>query len=154
MTPQEQAHLEGLIDRAVRGLPARKAPAALEARVHAEIARRAARPWWRKSFAHWPSVAKLVFAVASLGVIQGLFVAVSWIGQGLSLGNVKAVFGPEIQMFGACGRLIATAFDIAGTLLGSIPTLWVYGGIAIVVSLYVALFGLGAAAYRTLYASN
>jgi hypothetical protein len=36
-------------------------------------------------------------------------------------------------------------------LVGAIPTTWLYGGIAAGAMLYVILFGLGAAAYRTLY---
>jgi hypothetical protein len=38
--------------------------------------------------------------------------------------------------------------------LGSIPPLWLYGGAATIVALYLALFGLGAATYRTLTASS
>ena len=36
----------------------------------------------------------------------------------------------------------------------SIPSLWLYGGVALVATLYAAFFGLGATAYRTLYRNN
>ena len=52
----------------LRNLPDRKAPAGLEARVLAEISRRAALPWWRKSFAHWPVAVRLGFLILSARV--------------------------------------------------------------------------------------
>jgi hypothetical protein len=47
-----------------------------------------------------------------------------------------------------------TIVHSATAVVGSISPLWLYGGAALVVGMYVALFGLGAAAYRTLYASR
>ena len=35
-----------------------------------------------------------------------------------------------------------------------IPTTWLHGSAIVLVALYAALFGLGTAAYRTLYANN
>jgi hypothetical protein len=40
---------------------------------------------------------------------------------------------------------------LAALLLRVIPPLWLYGGLSLGILLYVVLFGLGAAAYRTLY---
>jgi hypothetical protein len=53
------------------------------------------------------------------------------------------------------GRIVALVrgFGDFIALVGrSIPTLWIYGAIAFVAGLYAMLFGLGAAAYRTLWA--
>jgi hypothetical protein len=36
----------------------------------------------------------------------------------------------------------------------SIPSLWLYGGLAFVVTMYAAFFGLGAAAYRSFFAQR
>jgi hypothetical protein len=40
---------------------------------------------------------------------------------------------------------------LVAVLFRVIPPLWLYGSLAIGIFLYVTLFGLGAAAYRTLY---
>ena len=40
------------------------------------------------------------------------------------------------------------------TLYRSIPPLWLYGGVAFIGVMYAALFGLGATAYRLLYANR
>jgi hypothetical protein len=52
-----------LLDRVLRELPLRRAPHTLEARVLGELERRAARPWWCRSFTHWPNIARLGFLV-------------------------------------------------------------------------------------------
>lgn len=149
MTPQEQQKLEHLVGRVLRDLPPRPAPPSLEARVQAELARRVALPWWRKSFRHWPMFARMGFVVVSALVVAGT----AWISSGLGWAHLKTAFAAEIGWFEAAGRLFATTSDVAHTLVGSIPPLWLYGGLAIIAALYLALFGLGAAAYRALYTS-
>src|SRR4051812_1841916 len=62
--------IERLIDGVLRGQPPRSAPATLQARVFAEIERRAALPWWHHSFLHWPLAARVAFILASLGVVK------------------------------------------------------------------------------------
>ena len=54
MNPDE---LERFIHQTLRALPDRKAPGTLEARVLAEVERRAAIPWWHKSWSYWPQPA-------------------------------------------------------------------------------------------------
>src|ERR1035438_2139941 len=75
MNPQDQDKLEASIHRVLRKLPDRKAPFTLEARVLAELGRRASLPWWRKSFAHWPSAVRAGFFVGA-GLAAALVVAV------------------------------------------------------------------------------
>lgn len=50
--PDPEEKLERLIHRTLRDLAPRRAPRTLEARVFAELERRAALPWWRQSYAH------------------------------------------------------------------------------------------------------
>jgi hypothetical protein len=53
------------------------------------------------------------------------------------------------------GRIVALVRGVADfiALVGrNIPTLWLYGAVAFVAGLYAMLFGLGATAYRTLWA--
>lgn len=153
MTPLEQQKLEGLVRDAVRDLPPRKAPASLEERVNAEILRRASLPWWRRSYRNWPVSARIGFVAVCAAIVRALFVASGWIRDGFA-GQNNAGFQPELESLRVCGRLFATALDVAGTLVSSLPALWLYGGAAFVIALYLTLVGLGAAAYRTLYASS
>ena len=76
MNTNDPQKLEAAVHRVLRGLPERKAPAGLEGRVLAELARRAALPWWRKSFAHWPAAIRAGFfagsVLAAALVVSGL----------------------------------------------------------------------------------
>lgn len=154
MNPHEENNLERLIGQVVHDLPPRRAPSSLEQRVQAEIARRAALPWWRKSFAHWPMAARAVFLVLCAGFVKLAFSATMWVLAGVNGVKLKATFAPELQTLAVGGRLARTVTDLGSSMVASVPPLWLYGGIAVVAGLYIALFGLGAAAYRTLYASR
>jgi len=67
----EEDRLERLLGDTMHRLPARPAPHTLESRVLGELARRAAQPWWRRSFGHWPAFAR-VGLVAGCGVVIGI----------------------------------------------------------------------------------
>lgn len=69
--------LEALIHAQLRQLPPCKAPATLAPRVLAAVADRAARPWWRQAWWHWPWAAKLAFVVTALAV-AGCMAGGSW----------------------------------------------------------------------------
>ncbi|PTX91499.1 hypothetical protein [Opitutus sp. ER46] len=154
MNPQDQQKLEQWVNRAVRDLPSRRAPRSLEERVLAELSRRAALPWWRKSFASWPLGAKLVFIAVSAGVAGLWLFATHWATLATTAVQTKAASLPALQAAQTAGRLFSTVGEFGHTVVSSIPPLWLYGGAAVIVGLYLALFGLGAAAYRTLYASS
>jgi hypothetical protein len=47
--------------------------------------------------------------------------------------------------------VVSSAGGLLALLLRVIPPLWMYGTLGVGIFLYVTLFGLGAAAYRTLY---
>jgi hypothetical protein len=46
---------------------------------------------------------------------------------------------------------VSAGGNLVALLTGIAPPLWFYQGIAVCAVLYAALFGLGAALYRTLY---
>ena len=150
MQPNDNEKLEKLIHRTLRSLPDRRAPASLEARVLAEIQRRAALPWWRKAYADWPALVRAGFfaasAVAAALVVLGL----------IAVGQNAAVLRLAGQVAGQFAW-IASAQDIAGSLAASfgavfraIPPIWLYGTIAAIVALYATLAAVGAATYQTL----
>ena len=146
-SPEEQLRLEQLIDRTLRGQPLRRAPATLEARVLAEIERRAAQPWWRKSFSYWPVAARIAFLLGSLAVIRTALRAYEWVTTPIESASLTSSLPPEVSWIHS---LIAAIVSV----VQHVPPVWVYGGLSIIAIMYAALFGLSATAYRTLYASH
>jgi hypothetical protein len=140
-----EQQLERLIDKALRDQPLRHAPAGLESKVMAEIARRAAAPWWHTNFANWPVVARVLFLVASVGFVKLVLEATALVIDPIDPAARGAALFAEVSW-------IHTFFVTTGAALRGLPSLWVYGGLTVLAALYLTLFGLSAAAYRTLYA--
>jgi hypothetical protein len=134
--------LESLIDRTLRGQPPLRAPHTLETRVLNELARRAALPWWRKSFAYWPLIARAAFILACAGLIKLSLAGAAWI--------FNAVATPVASVQGTA-RTASSLVQAGEALINALPAQWLYIGAAFAAVMYVALFGLGATAYRILY---
>jgi hypothetical protein len=154
MTPENQDKLERLIDRTLRDLPMRRAPGTLEARVMAELERRAALPWWHQSYAHWPLAARCAFLIGSAGVAKVALMVVVWVMAGVDAAPLADVFAPQVAWMHTGLSLIGTARESFAVVIGSIPPLWLYGAAAFVAAMYATLFGLSATAYRVLYANR
>jgi hypothetical protein len=145
MKPHDELKLEQLIHQTLRALPDRKAPRTLESRVLAGIAARQALPWWRQSFAHWPVLVRVAFLALAGGLAAGL-VLLGATSSADVLPAVREFLAPLAQV-----RVVSTfVADLSETIFRSIPTLWLYGVVAFIATLYAALVGLGATAYRTL----
>jgi hypothetical protein len=138
-TPDRDRRLADLIGEAVHDISQRSAPASLERRVLAELERRASAPWWRKDFVHWPVAARLLFVIASAGLIRLVIAAPAWL-QRSSLVDMP----PEISW-------IQTTTHAISLVAEHLPSLLVYGGAALVVTLYVTFFGISAIAYRSVF---
>lgn len=134
--------LERLIGLALRQQPPLRAPAGFESRVLAELARRAALPWWRTSFANWPVAARVAFLVACAGLVKLAFSSTAWV-----LGAAAA----PVSSVRSTAQVASSLGDAAHLLYSSIPSLWLYIAAGAGIGVYVMLFGLGATAYRTLY---
>jgi hypothetical protein len=140
----EDQELARLIGRSLRDLPLRRAPSTLEAHVLGELRRRAAQPWWRRSFSHWPPFARVAFGFASAALIGSAFAA------GASLMDIV-----RSQPWARQAAALAGAAGQLGASLGRAdPPTWIYEGLAVSALLYAALFGLGIAGYRTLYRNS
>lgn len=146
--------LEKFIHQTLRSLPARRAPLSLESRVHAALEARAALPWWKQSFAQWPMAARVAFFIASAGIAKLAIMAVVWGMAGFDSAEFTNAFSTQVSWIQSVSAVFAGIGNFFGTLYRSIPPLWLYGGLALVATLYTALFGLGAAAYRMLYANR
>ncbi len=149
-SPENEQNLERLIHQTLRSLPDRRAPRSLESRVLAAIEARAARPWWQKSFAQWPVAARATFLVVS--TFSLLFAA--WFAGVFSLTPVADVVVAKFSWVTALRSAMAELGEVGALLFRNIPAMWLYGALAAVGLLYATLFGLGATAYRTLYAQR
>jgi hypothetical protein len=150
MNPEDQDKLEASIHRLLRRLPDRKAPSSLEARVLAELGRRASLPWWRKSFVHWPSGIRAAFfvvaALAAAFVVAGVFV----LRQSPGAHEVTAGISTSYAWFTVARDLVAAAGLRVKALAATIPPLFLYGGAALLALCYAAVAAAGAATYRAL----
>jgi len=140
--------LERLIGTALRELPLRQAPVALESRVLEELERRAALPWWSRSLRHWPLAARAVFVATCICLCGAAFLAGPWAASGFESLHESAVSMPwtheALALTSIAGELLALFVRI-------IPPVWVHEALTVSVLLYAAFFGLAIAAYRTLY---
>lgn len=145
--PATPEQIERFVDKALRDQPLRRAPSDLESKVMAAIAQGAVSPWWRSSFEHWPLAARVLFLVTSIVFVK------------LGLDAAALVIGPldpaarSAALFAEVAWIHALFFSI-GAVLRSLPSWWIYCGVAVLGALYLMLFGVSAAAYRTLYASR
>lgn len=148
--------LERLIDRALRDQLSLPAPATLEARVLAAVARASAAPWWRRGFLHWPVAARLVFLMASVGFIRiGLLAweRVTTTIDAVESTGISAV-APGLSWAATVADLVSALTGVFRALLAGIPQDWLYSVGVLMLSLYALLFGLGALGYRVFRASR
>lgn len=146
--------LEKFIHQTLRSLPARRAPLSLESRVRAAIEARAALPWWKQSFASWPVAARVAFVIVSAGVAKLAIMAVVWAMAGFDGAQLTNAFSTQFAWIQTVSNVVDGIGSFCSTLYRSIPPLYLYGGLAFLGLMYAALFGLGAAAYRMLFANR
>jgi hypothetical protein len=147
MNPDDFDSLEKSLQAALRGQPMLRAPAALEQRVRAELAARAERPWWRRSFACWPVPARAVFVTLAVGA-----------GCISIAGTLVVMNGPVAGLAAALAQAFSTARMTAGALVASgaavmeaiSPTWWFLAG-TVLVAAGAGVLGVGATAYRVLW---
>jgi len=148
--PRDERELERYVDQLLRAQPLRQAPASLEARIQQRLAAEAARPWWLQGFSAWPWLARVVFALLSAGLL-----ALTWLTSdrlGRFADSLQQV--PLANTGRAAAQMVANlgqALQLLGEMLTrNVSSAWLYGAAGATLFLYVALFGLGAAAFRTL----
>src|SRR4051812_44679146 len=151
-SPEKRDPLEPVIHRTLRAQPLRRAPQTLESRVLAELARRAALPWWHKSYAHWPSAVRGWFFVLS-ALLVAVFVAGAFL--------LTRETDPAALADGIVGRftwlalaqeVVTTVLDTALVLWRAIPSVWLYSLAAMIGIGSATLVGIGGATYRAFFA--
>jgi hypothetical protein len=151
-SPEDNDKLEHVVHRTLRELPLRRAPRSLEQRVFAEIERRLALPWWRRSFVHWPAAARATFVVLCAAAINFILSGGVWTLAGLDSTALTTVFAQPfswVETGLVVVRAVTGSFEI---MMRHVPSLWLYAVVVFFATMYAAFFGLGAAAYKAINA--
>lgn len=148
------AQLEQLVHAELKALPLRAAPRTLEARVLAAIEARNAVPWWHKSWSYWPSTVKATFATASSTFVLAAITGLTLLSRAPQADALAQRVDDRVGALSSLLQLGTWTVEFVGRVLGGIPPLWLYGGLATIAALYATFFGLGAVAYRTIYRTN
>jgi hypothetical protein len=146
-TPDRDRSLEQFVDRTLRSLPPRKAPDELMTRVFIAIEKGATAAWWHRTFHNWPAAVKCVFLFVATGLAMLAIYAAALVPLRLDMSSL------ELNATSAA-TLFKTMTTLRSSVIGSLPSLWIYIGLAVVVAVYATALGIGAIAYRTLYASR
>lgn len=154
MKKLNEKELEQLIHATLRSLPDRKAPGTLEARVLSALEHRAAVAWYHQSWGYWPAAVRSIFLAVATAVGGATVTAFYLVSQGVDAGAVAREAGSRFEWLSRFYNVGVWSVDFVNHVVGSIPSLWIYGGLAILAALYATFFGIGAAAYRTLYRNN
>jgi hypothetical protein len=142
-----QNELERQLTRALKEQPLRRAPGTLQQRVLTQIEAGTATARWRRGFAHWPVAARVAFLAASVGVVKLALMMGMWLST--PLGPTGLSFNLPSQV--AWLQTLAIAI---GSVMRTVPSLWIHAGVLILLVMYAALFGIGASAYRTVRAAH
>lgn len=142
-----QDELDRQVTRALQEQPLRRAPGTLERRVLAQIESGAAAIGWRRGFAHWPVAARVGFLAASVGVVKLALLLGTWLATPLDSPAVSVQLPSQIAW-------LQTLFVAIGSVVRTVPSMWVHVGIALLAIMYAALFGIGASAYRMVRAAH
>lgn len=142
--------LEQWVARQVQSLPLQSAPHTLSARVLSELRRRAALPWWRKSFLYWPFAARMAFVALCMGLANASVALLRWLSTERSV-ELSAVLSRPLTWTERLWDIAHGIHTVVELVVRQLPAVWVYGGLLTVACLYAALVGIGAAAYRALY---
>jgi hypothetical protein len=146
----DRERLEWLIGRALAGQPAQRAPATLEDRVWAEVARQATLPWWRRGFGAWPMAARIALILVLLAVLWLLHALTGASAEGAG-SALRSGVGDLAGGWPATLRVLVEVIrELGGMVARAVPSAWAYGFAAAIAALYVTCFGLGAATYRLL----
>ena len=91
--------------------------------------------------------ARLVFLAASVGVVKVALMIAMWIASPLDSPAVSVDLPSQVAW-------LQTLLVAIGSVVRTVPSLWVHVGLAILALMYAALFGIGATAYRTMRPSH
>ncbi len=139
---------EAWLDRRLRALPDRPAPASLAPRVLAAVAVRAQRPWYRRSWLEWPrpvQAGSLLAVSFALGALTFAWLHLGELAVTESLQAQLRVWWAPVEALAAA---LGSVFEAVGVLARQLPPLvwWGLGGLAAL--MYGTCLGVGTVLYR------
>ena len=141
MKPPSPDPLEAWVHRALRELPEEPAPAPVTARVMAELARRAALPWWRRNPSSWPIALRVTLIVLPLGMAS----------LTSPLPEALAIVARQLDLL----RVVASALRLAASALWQqVPVDWISVLVMTVGLCAFASLGLSVVARRLLVSAR
>jgi hypothetical protein len=148
--PHER-ELEQFIGTVLRRQPLRQAPATLEARVLRELAQREAQAWWLAGFNRWPMAARVLCLPVGAALVWLSFLTTArllTLWQALQGSAPASAAQSGWRWFESLGQALQT---LGNLVTHAVPQWLLYGGAGMALLMYAAFFGLGAAAFRTLF---
>jgi hypothetical protein len=148
----DELQLEKFIGSVLRQQPLRPAPATLEARVLRELELRCTKAW-QMGFSRWPWTARVLCLPVGAALVWLSFFTTARL---LSLWQAVQVSAPANaaqsgwRWFEGLGQALQT---LGNLVTHAVPQWLLYGGAGAALLMYAAFFGLGAAAFRTLFVS-
>jgi len=152
MNLNDENRLEAAIDRELKALPNRRAPATLASRVMATLEQRAALPWYRGAWQTWP----LPLQAAAMLVLLAAFGGVCFAGwQFVHTPAFAAVSREVVGLFGLFGTIWKTINVLLGAVVLAFKSLGpavVIGCVATVLFGYAMFVAFGTAYVRLAFA--
>lgn len=146
-TPPER-RWETELDRRLKNLPDRPAPAGLAPRVMAAIRAQAALPWYRRTWWQWPLLAQVLSLLWFSGLLGGL----TWVCLHGGRGELPGVVGGQVMeslaVFAPLWSLVTAMLEALALVLKQVPLLAWVGVIGFFAVMYLSCIGLGTALYR------
>ena len=146
--PQPESRWEIELDRRLKALPTRRAPATLAPRVMAALAARERLPWYRRTWWQWPPPAKMLslsVAFVALGLLTWLAVYGSTDGLATSLLARLRAGTESLTPIWSLFTSLAEALTIVLRQTTAIAWFLVVG---FLLSAYLSCIGVGTALYR------
>jgi hypothetical protein len=142
--------LEQRVTRVLAGTAGFKAPQGLEARVLADLERRAKVSWWQRRVPEWPLLAQLLFGLTGVATAAALLLLRPATPRALDtvIVHPAAVLQRPAADLHATLNVLAIFHRLLDTIAGALPDGVWYGGLALCAAAYLALFCLVAFCYR------
>ncbi|MFT3830050.1 MAG: hypothetical protein QM691_10145 [Opitutaceae bacterium] len=153
MPNKDQQPLEAFVHRALRELPAERAPAELEARVFAALAARRRLSPWQSGWRAWPVVPRTtVLAAAAVTVLAVIWLSFAGLHafESFSWSAWIAVHAPGLATWGAVATAIGDALAICFRKFQP----WILSAAALAALAYATLLSVGSSLVRRLVATH
>ncbi len=147
MQSPDPQKLEDIIHKALRALPDRAAPRTLEARVLMAVGRRAALPWWRRSYAQWPVSVRCAFML----LLAAAAAAVYFLSRSNATAQAVGAVAMRIPWFAFLQSAYESLAESVRVVSDAIPQTWLYGSVALIAGCYALLIGLAVVAHRVFF---